>query len=203
MLKFWHRSYSKKQKPPFSAYNNCSELPMSRFIDITVTGDLKYLLISGECDNLTVIWEQIYSEYTEISAGSVGSHGLKLAINIEYYTARIKNIYSIVNYLRIRRVDGLIDELKGMGFNFKFDDLPADLNRVLIKTKTDEMHLKNAQTQYGALQGGEKSTKIDWHRKLAQIGKYNQQHYNPALISVMDFVALEKEFKEYVSMMRK
>jgi hypothetical protein len=175
---------------------------MSRFIDITVTGDLKYLLISGECDNLTVIWEQIYSEYTEISAGSVSSHGLKLAINIEYYTARIKNIYSIVNYLRIRKVDGLIDELKGMGFNFKFDDLPADLNRVLIKTKTDEIHLKNAQTQYSSLQGGEKSTKVEWHRKLAQIGKYNQQHYNPALISVMDFVALEKEFKAYIDVQR-
>ncbi len=182
---------SKKLSKP-QVYDTCEACLMSIFIDCVVTGDVS--LVGG-----IEAWEKLYSEFSEISGNSTANNGLRLAIDIAYYTNRIKNIYFIVNYLNGRRVEGLVKELQKMGFNLAFTDLRNDLQRVLTRVKTDELRLSSAISKYNALSSGKEATKLDWLRRLAQLAKYQGvATINAALITVMDFVALEKEFKEYV-----
>jgi len=166
---------------------------MSAFINILVTGNL------GDITHEN--WQEIHSEYCELSQNSSAVQGLALAIDIQYYKARIENVYFIVNYLNTRRVEGLITELQNMGFNFPFTDLQKDIQRTLTRVKSDELKLKQAVEKYETATkstGGD--TKLDWYRRLGQLAKYQGvANINPALITVMDFVALEKEFMEYVN----
>lgn len=203
MLKSLARLFSKKLKRHYSVYSNCTDLPMSRFIEITVTGNLTNLLISGTCDELDKVWEQIYSEYAEASNNTSATHGLQIAIDISYLTYRLNNIYSIVNYLRDRKVPALIDELRLMGFNYKFIDLQGDLNRVLTRCKSDDMRLNVALEKYNKAKTTEKATRLEWQQRLSQLAKYQGVPYiNPALISVLGFVALEKQFSQYIEMQK-
>lgn len=161
------------------------------FIDIVVTGELGAM----SPDN----WQAIMSEYSELSQNPSAVQGLSLSIDIHWYTNRIKNVYFIVNYLNSRRVDGLIETLQSMGFNYQFTDMGKDLQRVLTRIKSDELKLKQAIEKYEIASKAESNTKLDWYRRLGQLAKYQGvANINPALISVLDFVALEKEFIDYV-----
>lgn len=181
---------SKKSKENYLVYN-CANCPMSLFIDIVVTGNLGTVTPEN--------WQQLMSEYSEMSQNSSAVQGLSLAIDINFYSTRIKNVYFIVNYLNNRRVEGLISQLQEMGFNYSFTDLSKDLPRVMTRIKSDELKLKQAIEKYNTISQSESNTKLDWYRRLGQLAKYQGvASINPALITVLDFVALEKEFVEYV-----
>lgn len=195
MLKLLARLSSKKQSPPYLV-ETCSTLKMSVFIDILVTGELGAITR----DN----WLAIHSEFCELSQNSSAIQGLALAIDIQYYKARIENVYFIVNYLNRRRVQGLIEQLQDMGFNYSFTDLQKDIQRTLTRVKSDELKLKQAVEKYNTAADTKTDTKLDWYRRLGQLAKYQGvANINPSLITVMDFVALEKEFIEYVNAQKK
>lgn len=182
-------------------FTGCIDLLMNRFIKITVTGDLSHL---GNCSNPEELWERIHSEYTELSGDVSNSRGLELAKQITFLTNKINITNEIVAYLDARgRVDELVQELKNMGYRLTFTDLPADLKRVLSLSKTDHVKLKDAQSQYEALETGEKTTEFQWYQMLAALAKHRGvQVINPALITVMEYIAMEKEFKDYVQAMK-
>lgn len=199
MLKFWGRRSQGIQRPQFSVYKDCSELPLWNFIEIVVTGDLKHLQISGECPNLPEVWEQIHNEYAEISQNLSSVHGLNTAIDIVYYTEKLRITHLCVNHLLLKRSEILIDILRDNGFNYKFNDLDGDLKRVITRSKTDELQLSQAKLKYDNLQLTNKSTRLEWRQRLSQLAKFQGvSHINSALISVIDFVALEKEFKQFI-----
>lgn len=175
---------------------------MSRFIKVTVTGDLSHL---GRCSDPEKLWESIYSEYTELSGDTTNNQGLVLAKQITTLTNRINITNSIVYYLSLRgRVDELVIELQNMGYRLKFTDLEADLERVIALSKSDHMKLTAAKAAYDKLETGNKTTEMDWYRMLSAIAKYRQVvSINPSLITVLEYIAIEKDFKEYCNAMSK
>lgn len=178
---------------------------MLNFIKIVTTGDLKWLIKSGTPTGLNVIWDTIHSEYAEISENTSTSESLEMCVDIAYYKARIANTRDIVEYLRQRNVPELITELQEMGYNFTFLQLETDLDRVLTQSKGDEMRLAQAEARYiEKSTDSEQATEIEWRRRIAQISKYQGGGMiNAALISVYDFVALEREFSDYIDMMKR
>lgn len=175
---------------------------MSRFIKITVTGDLVHL---GRCKDPEATWERIHSEYTELSGDTTNMQALVLAKQIAVLTNRINITNSIVYYLSLRgAIPELIDELNIMGYRVKGVDLQADLERVLGLSKSDHVKLTAAKDAYVKLGNGEKATELMWYRLLSAIAKHRQiVSINPALITVVEFVAMDKEYKEYYEMINK
>lgn len=174
---------------------------MSRFIKVTVTGNLSHL---GRCEDPEKLWEAIHSEYTELSGSEQSNQALSLAKQITTLTNRINITNQIINYLSLRgRIDELVTELKNMGYRLAFVDLEADLKRVISLSKSDHVKLVAAQTAYDKLQKGTAhTTEFDWYKMLSAIAKYRQVvSINPELITVMEYIAMDKDFRMYCEMM--
>lgn len=179
----------------------CSTLPLISFIKVIVTGDLSYL---GKLKNPEDVWQAIHSEYTELSGDTSNSRGLELAKQISFLTNKINITNLIVYQLSLRgRNEDLVIELKNMGYRLMFKDFEKDLERVLSLSKSDHIRLKDAQTQYKEIEKGEKTTEKDWYRILSALAKHRQvASINPALITVMEYICMDLEFKEYINAMK-
>lgn len=174
---------------------------MSRFIKIACTGDLSHL---GRCQEPEALWQKIHSEYTELSGDASSSRGLELAKQITFLINKINITNSICYHLSTRgRIEGLIKELQHMGYRLKFDDLDRDLQRVISLSKSDHVKLSAAKDAYSKLNTGDKTTEFNWYQTLSALAKYRQVAViNPALITVVEFIAMEKDFKEYINAMK-
>lgn len=175
---------------------------MLNFIKITITGDLKWL---GRCANPDELWRSIHSEYTELSGDAQSSRGLELAKQITFLTNKINITNSIVYHLSLRgRIKELVNELKQMGYRLNYTDLEKDLQRTLILSKSDHVKLAVAKEQYAKLETGEKTSEKNWYQMLGAIAKYRQvMSINPALITVMEYICMERDFREYCMAMSK
>lgn len=168
---------------------------------ITVTANLNWL---GKCSNPDKLWEKIHSEYTELSGDTSSNAGLDLAKKITFLSNKINITNSIVYYLSLRRVEGLIIELQAMGYRLKFDNLEEDLKRVISLSKSDHVKLSAAQESYKKLQEVDKTTEKDWYRILSALARHRQvANINPALITVMEYIVMEQDFKQFIAANKK
>ena len=69
-------------------YHNCEELPVRPFFKIFETGELKHLLsvpkkriTASEADKLNVTWENIMSEYEELTKDRAYSNSITVSNN--------------------------------------------------------------------------------------------------------------------------
>lgn len=110
----------------------------------------------------------------------------------------------IIYHLSIRgRIDELVDELKNMGYRLSYSDLDADLKRTISLSKSDHVKLQMAQTQYDALETGDKVTEFSWYQTLSALAKHRQVNViNPALITVLEYICMQKEFSDYINAMK-
>lgn len=184
-----------------SEFTNCADLPFLNFIKITVTGDLKWL---GRCTDPEALWQAIHSEYTELSGDASNSRGLELAKQISYLTNRVNITNLICYHLSMRgRIDELVKELQNMGYRLKYTDLETDIKRTLSLSKSDHVKLKAAQSAYKGLEKGERVSEFNWYQTLSALAKHRQVNViNPALITVIEYIAMEKEFRDCISAMR-
>jgi hypothetical protein len=182
-------------------FTNCADLPMLNFIKITVTGDLKWL---GKCAYPEKLWESIHSEYCELSGDTQSSIAFDLAKQIHFLTNKINITNSIVNILSLRGFNEvLIAELKGMGYRLQYVDLERDLLRTLSLSKSDHIKLDAAKEKYTKLSTGKETSEFEWYQILSALAKHRQiVSINPALISVTEYVAMDKEFRDYINMMK-
>lgn len=146
-------------------------------------------------------WQPVYDEYVELS-GSSENKSLDLAIQINYITTRISIVKSIVERLWIRRNVELVEMLQDMGFPFEFTDLHADLDRVILMMKGDEIDLNRAVAEYKDLDQatGGKATVKDWYNILAMLGKHNNTVLNPKTLSVMEYISYDGQFRMWIEM---
>lgn len=188
-------------KPP-----TCETLKLSKFIDVIITGDLSHL---GRLEDPEQAWQDIYSEYVEMSQDQQSSRALTLANQISYYTNRINITNEAVGYLMQRGyVAEICDGLKQMGYRLPFSEnnLQADLNRVLSLSKSDHVKLQHATEQYNKIvkTDAAKVTKFDWYQILSALAKYRQVAViSPDNITVTEYVAMDLEFRAYVAAMKK
>lgn len=182
-------------------FTNCTDLPFLNFIKITTTGDLKWL---GRCSNPEDTWQAIHSEYTELSGDQSNSRGLELAKQINFLTNKINITNLIVYQLSLRgRNEDLVIELKNMGYRLAFKDFEKDLERVLSLSKSDHVRLKDAQTQYNEIEKGDKTTEFQWYQILSALAKHRGVAViNPSTITVVEYIAMDKEFREYINSMK-
>jgi len=197
-------SYSPKSNPVSlgECYLSCDELPMYNFIKLSVSGDAKWLVKSGNPDTDAAL-EAIQSEYAELSGDDSQSEILKASINLEYFTNKLRIFTDILSVLRVRYVAELIPVLKEMGFNFAFTDLQTDLNRAETQSKQWIVKINHSKHILDSRKTNTEppSEKI-WYTRLDAISKARTiPPIDSRNITVMQYIAMDKDFTEYVNRM--
>lgn len=184
----------------------CNTLKLSKFIDVIITGDLSNL---GKLEDPEQAWQEIYSEFVEMSQDQQSTRALTLANQISYYTNRINITNEAVGYLMNRGyVQSVCEGLKQMGYRLSFSPatFTADLQRVLSLSKSDHVKLSHATEQYNKLvkNDGGKVTKFDWYQILSALAKHRGVvSISPDAITVTEYVAMDLEFRSYIAAMKK
>lgn len=181
-------------------YTSVYDLPLYNFIQISLYNEHEKWLVKPET------WEKILTQYSELSGDKNMSHMFNLVRQITYLTNRLNVIELLVKQLNVRRIQGLVDLLKNdLGFKLTFDDLQADLKRVVSLSKADVIKLKLAQKQYDDLKsksGGE-VTESDWIDEISVLSKFQGYAIKQKETTVGEYLSIKKEFSRHIEQIKK
>lgn len=187
------------EQPSGHIYQSCSELPLYNWIELCVTGELKWLIREGNPTDLAEAYLKIADEYAEVSKDEKAGRVLRLKIQIATLNNKLICIESAVNFLAIQRNDEVINILRTQyGFNsLKYDNLDEDLRKTISKAKTDHVKLKTLENQLNQLvsSGGGTIKREDFYSELAILGKWAGRQISAQTHTVMEYLELKKLFK--------
>lgn len=181
-------------------YTSVYDLPLYNFIQISLSNEPEKWSIKPET------WEKILTQYSELSGDKNMSHVFNLVRQITYLTNRLNIIKLLVTQLGVRRIEGLVDLLKNdLGFKLKFDDLQADLQRVISLSKSDVIKLKLAQKQHDEIKSksGDEVTESDWIDEIAVLSKFQGYAIKQKETSVGEYLSIKKEFGRHIEQIKK
>jgi hypothetical protein len=147
---------SKENTTSLNLYRSITQLPLSRFIDVVVDGNLYALVISGKPteQDLTEAWDEIRMQYAE--AMKDGEYRLLTSIINEYHRISItyEQVLKFIEILKDRYVPQFAKRLnRYLSTSYKFDvrfpdDYDNDLKRARNNTAGIMLDLKMKQAAY-------------------------------------------------------
>lgn len=204
----------------WNIYTSCKELSLSRFIDISIDGNMALLdpeyngegLSSVPPDILLKAWTEISLEYTQLMDNGKLKTLLKNGVDSEVLRLELDVIYSVVNVLSTCYDTGLVKILKGYGYNFNYDyknpeSYFNDLAKVISLSKrkkveilTKEEEINRASTDEGSKR---EATKEDWIRDLVALSDDSGYKLDPDQISVFEYTVRYKNLLDKIKLQRK
>lgn len=181
------------------AYTTCSELSMYNFVKVTLTGDYKYLIKTGNPDNLPETWLKIKDEYADLSKDNSQGYLLSLVVQIDTLDKKLIIIQGIVDQLSISKNDELITILQNdMLMPFAYEDLATDLNKTVLKAKFDLMNLRRLEAEYKQhiedSKSDKESSEQDYEDQFIALSKWMAVKYTLRGTSVAEYIALINRF---------
>lgn len=190
---------------PFELYNDCSELPLYRWIKLAVTGDYKWLIKTGKTkDDLADHYHKVYTEYTSLVKDVRSTQELKLKIAVSTTAKRIDHIQICVNLLRVKRDEKLIHLLQNeLGFSrLTYIDLDKDLTLTetlmrseIVKYEQKRIQLEKMFTDMADGDNGE----LEFYEQIRILAKWLTFNIDPHTTSVIQYIsylnALKLEIK--------
>lgn len=168
------------------------KLPLDRFIELTVTEDLKHLVISGEPNVLELqdAFEQIINEYSAIVHTDKSDAIIRITKRIGLMQHQIIYVEYALSYLA-ERLDktgtsepSICTELRRMGYNYKFDPSNTyqylrELGFVRSRAKTLIMQRRDLLREYNRMtqtpdgdKAPKKITREQFELQLADLWKF-------------------------------
>jgi hypothetical protein len=198
---------------PLNLYQHCSDLPLSIFIDCLINKNLRRLTKSGNPTQkeLTSAWDQIYSEYCDLS----GSPGYKVYMllnkEIGYLRSKILAVKCCLEVLRYRPSDKAISQLRAYGYAYVFDfedkvSYLKDLTMVGSKIKTAELALELKTKELLKMNSESKSdtlTESTFTDIMTALSKYIGHRIDPKEITVSEFASIRKMYDQEMEHLRK
>lgn len=191
----------------FQYYNNCSELPLSVFIDIMVTDNINKLIkrrgLYGK-RHVDEIWNDIQDEYSELS----GSNRTTMVLSMLKDQFVLKNnIYlcqTIIKTMSININNDLVAVLKRLGFRNKFskETIDKDLKQVVNTAKSWFIELNKVESEIKALYGSNDNEKVkvsDYDAVLARLSKFQGYRIDAREISVSQYLQVIKNYTEWLT----
>lgn len=186
-------------QPSGCSYQSCAELPLYNWIELCVTGDLKWLIKEGTPENLTDTYLNIADEYAELSKDEKAGRVLRLKIQIATLNNKLICIESACNFLSVTRNEEVIDILRNkLGFiSLKYDNLDVDLAKTISIAKSDHVRLKKAEKSLSDMlaNGGGEIKREDFYTELAVLSKWANRQISPHTHSLMEYIVLKNAFK--------
>jgi len=105
-------------------YNSIHNLPLGRFIDVLIDGEIALLIISGEPTEteLAQAWNEIMEQYNEAMGSAENQLLISLYKGVERTRIRLNTILSLIDNLRSWYVKAWCDRLNELSYTrFPFD----------------------------------------------------------------------------------
>lgn len=184
-----------------TCYTSCNDLTLYLFIQVLTTGEQRWLTKSGKPtkEQLKSAWDQIFSQYTEVSESKQTNYLLSLLR--EYYSIpnKIQIIQTIVDNLSKRYDPDLIAKLRLLGFRHPYTEESYMRDLKITVTQAKGLILKY-RTLYDDLQkiqsDDSKADPNDYDLILSELSKYQGYRLDPKIITVAEFCAIVKRFKQ-------
>lgn len=188
------------------AYKDCFELPLFNWVKRIIDNDNKWLVKSGNPGALDELWLKMKGQYQDLLKDTDSSHIFDLTRDITTFSYKVFIIKSIINQLRLKRNEELINILKTeFGFRLKYDDLEKDLNRSLSIIKSTEVQIERKKAEKKSMTNTAETkewTEFDYIEQLSELSKFQGAGViHIKQISVAEYVALLNRFKAYCAMM--
>lgn len=141
-------------------YQNISDLPLTRFIDVMVDGNLYALVITGKPTELELhkAWAEIQLQYADAMKDNEFRLLNSLMKEVHRLSITLDQIHMAIDQLKQRYVEKFAKLLNGwLGSSFKFDtrfpeDYEKDLQRAYNRSKGIKIELTLKRSRYEALQ---------------------------------------------------
>lgn len=157
-------------------YHDCSKLPLDRFIDCLVDGDLQQLIISGAPTDsqLQEAWDKLYVEYCNLSQDGSYNETFEVMKVINDLRAKITIVDSIIEHLKIYYDKQLIEILNT--FALRCNIIESDKGEVLI----NKLNLVVARMKKWFPQLSQKEKQLEELRKK-NTGKIDRSYFDDCL----------------------
>jgi len=207
-MALWNLIVRKQRRSiPSSLFIHANQTPLDVFIDCLVNKNLVRLVRAGKATSreLSEAWEQLFSEYCELSGSPKYQHMLNLLRQMGGMKSKILSVKLCITVLESRHSEKCIQVLKRFGYKHHFNpgDQEAyykDLKAVATKIKSTELALDQAEKEYTKLieKTGEKITEQQFDEALLDLSKYMGYRIDKHQITVAEYVLMIKRMnKEY------
>lgn len=184
-------------------YRNCSELPLSSFIELLDSGNLKNLVISGRPKKSTLdkVWKSIFEEYQMLMGSKSDIMLLRQFKNV--YSLKFK-IDMLSNSLISLGIGGYHAETikflnqNGIRTTIKRTTFVDDFRRAQSEIKSMYIHLKQVESQLEAMTETKHNVREDFTRILLQLSKFLGYNYSKSH-TVFEFTVAVKEMQKFIT----
>jgi len=165
---------------------------MQVFIDVQVSKDLAHLGDAAP-DVLLEAWEQIIAEYQTLTKDTSSNYLFELRKSIEYMDKRMVILRTILNFLRNRPSDAII-ELLANEYGYTFE---GDTERIwnMAKGELHRLKIKAAELEKLDAQPQQEQTGFDWINNMGVLSEFQGYKFNPRVDTVAEYISLLNRFK--------
>jgi hypothetical protein len=180
------------------AYRECAELPLYNFIKIVVSGDLKWLTKWGIVFGKVEIWNQIFTEYTELNPDKKEDRSVMIIKALNFNSNKLYIIRTCIRLLEANPDNNPVkDILAGNGYR-NVDNLKL----LYTQSKHLEVIIRDYQQQLAAIEaekekGRDKTlTESDFDNTLVALSKHFGFEINSKSITISKYCALLKQLNQ-------
>lgn len=166
-------------------------------------------MISGEPDlfSLQKAWIDIYSEYISMSDSADIKAILSIKSKIITYNIRVLKIKLIVQTLKQFYDEELIEMLRLMNFQYKYDpenhlQYQKDLDKTLSSTNGLKMKIAFLEAEYTAYENknkGEPVNRTFFTDTLLRLSRFFKQRLKASDVTTEEFCLMKKQFYDFYS----
>lgn len=209
-VNFETRNQPIAQPEPYGlVIDKLSELKVSTFIKVSVTGELSHLVIDGAAtpERLAQAWSDIQSEYYEKAGGENAKRYIDLRKKIVKLNLRINHVQALCDQFEIIYDTVFIDALKGYGYNQPFtqDSYLKDIKRVRTGEKRFisiyEKLLREFDREFNP-KADKKQTEQDYYNTIEELRKHGNYQDDPYTLAdkwnMETYCLLLTRFNDYV-----
>lgn len=189
-----------------SLYSRCNELTLERFMRCICDGDIRALrkhpLVSKSI--LYRTWARVGDEYAKLSGDTGYESNFVLYKDMARESGKLELVKSCLRILHVRYSETCVSCLPGLGYTYKFDEndpvgYRRDLDLAGKKARMISVELAESRGRYNKIlskQGSQRSTKEDFSRVLAILSKYMGYRVDPRVITVEEYVMMQKQYEK-------
>lgn len=187
-------------------YSSCEDLPLFNWVKLVVTGDVEWLFSEPlkkwhKPTDLTLIWEKIFTEYTELTNDVKANHVLSMIKGITVINNKLQIIQSAINLLAKARpmenYQPIIKMLKEFGFRYSFTEetIFEDLKRTASSAKRMVITRDQLQKDYETFgNSDQKATEKDYYLMIAELSKFLGFPIDAKKTTVLSYISYVEQY---------
>lgn len=187
-------------------YKGCEDLPMSAFLDVLVDNNYRALVrskgvIKCKDSKLKALWEEIYTEYLELSGGEESKAYYNLVKKATVLEAKLYVVQAVVNSLSFRCNEELAKSLRFVGINVKIskETLQKDLLKVIARAKPIKIELEKVKEELAPYMRSDVGiSKEAFYQALTVLGKFQGYRLDPYTTTVSEYTLILKNYKQWL-----